>query len=107
MSRDTVPANWATAVLVCAKCSKRQGGGFGPKGKTPLVKALRRLMPKARGRKAAFGLVEMRCVKVCPKHAVVVIDGRRPKDWLLVRPGTPLEEVAARLELPAGERQPR
>ncbi|MBU3078386.1 hypothetical protein [Sphingomonas quercus] len=99
MSRDHVTANWSTAVMVCGKCSKRQGGGFGPKGKTGLLKALRRLVPKARGRKAAFGLIEMRCQKICPRHAVLVVDGRRPADWLLVRPGTPVAEVAARLGL--------
>ena len=37
----TLRSNWSDAILVCAKCSKKLDGGFGPKGKTPLAKALR------------------------------------------------------------------
>ncbi|MDB5686109.1 MAG: hypothetical protein JWR77_698 [Rhizorhabdus sp.] len=95
----TVPAQWQTAILVCGKCSKKVGGGFGPKGNKPLVKALRALGNGKKGRKADFGVIETGCLKLCPKNAVVVVDTARPKDWLLVRPGTDAEEVGRQLGL--------
>lgn len=100
MSRQSVPAHWATVVLVCGKCSKKVKGGFGEKGRTPLAKALRQ-RTHGKGRKAGYGVIETGCLKLCPKGAVVTVDGARPGEWLLVRPGTPVEEVAERLGLPA------
>lgn len=98
--RQTVPARWSAVVLVCGKCSKKVKGGFGEKGRTPLAKALRK-RAEGKGRKANYGVIETGCLKLCPKGAVVVVDGARPGEWLLVRPGTPVEEVAVRLGLPA------
>lgn len=96
LRRDHVPADWSNVVLVCGKCSKKVGGGFGPKGKVALAKALR---VKGKPRRAPYGVIETKCLKLCPKGAVVVVDGRHPGDWLLVRPGTPLDEVSERLGL--------
>ena len=90
-----VSANWGSAALVCAKCTKKVGGGFGDKGKTPLVKALRKLHGK--GRKASIGAVPVKCLGICPKGAVTVIDTRKPREWMIVRAGTPVEQVAALL----------
>lgn len=86
-------ANWESNVLVCAKCSKKLGGGFGEKGKTSLHKALRERFGK--GRKAEIGIVPVKCLKVCPKNAVTMIDSRRPREWLIVPAGTEINEVAA------------
>lgn len=97
--RDHVPAEWRKAVLVCAKCSKKVKGGFGKKGRTPLARALLDLGNGRKGRKADFGVVESRCLKLCPKGRVVVIDGAAPDQWVLVKPGTPVEDVAERLGL--------
>ena len=97
MMRDHVPSHWRGAVLVCSKCSKKVGGGFGPKGKTRLAKALRELGNGKKGRKADFGVIETGCLKLCPKKAVVVVDAGHPRDWLLVEPGTSVEKVADRL----------
>jgi hypothetical protein len=36
---------------------------------------------------------------VCPKGAVTVVNGARPRDWLIVQAGTPVEQVEARLGL--------
>ena len=69
-------AEWESTVLICGKCSKKVGGGFGPKGKTPLAKALKRIFGK--GRKASVGVVETKCLGLCPKNAVTLVDGRRP-----------------------------
>ncbi|RHW16564.1 (2Fe-2S) ferredoxin domain-containing protein [Sphingomonas gilva] len=91
-------SNWEASVLVCRKCSKRLGGGFGPKGKMPLAKALRKV-GSGKGRKARIGVVEVKCLGVCPKGAVTVIDSRDPGQWRLVRAGADLGEVAAVLGL--------
>ena len=88
-------SNWEQTVLVCAKCSKKVGGGFGPKGKTSLDKALRGVLGK--GRKASVGVVPVKCLGVCPKHAVTVIDSRRPREWMIVRAGTPVDDVVSSL----------
>ena len=88
-------ADWEATVLVCGKCSKKVGGGFGPKGKTPLAKALRRIFGK--GRKASDGVVETKCLGLCPKNAVTLVDGRQPGEWLVVTPDEDVEAIAARL----------
>lgn len=97
----TLPSRWQGAVIVCGKCSKRIGGGFGPKGKTPLHKALARAMngggKLAKLLKWRSGVVESRCLKVCPKSAVVVIDGRAPGTWLIVPKGADVDALADRL----------
>lgn len=97
--RDHVGSEWRKAVLVCAKCTKKVKGGFGKDGRKPLARELRALGNGKKGRKADFGVIETRCLKLCPKGHVVVVDGATPGDWLLVAPGTPVEEVADRLGL--------
>jgi predicted metal-binding protein len=95
----TVRANWAEAVLVCAKCSKKLGGGFGLKGKTSLAKALRKHLGLKKGRKGAAGIVEVKCLGVCPRGAVTVVNGSASRAWLLVPKGAPLDDVADALSL--------
>jgi predicted metal-binding protein len=94
----SVRSNWSATILVCGKCSKKLGGGFGEKGRTPLAKALRKL-GGGKKRKADFGVIETRCLGVCPKGAVTVIDAAHPGKWMLVEEGTPVDEVAERLGL--------
>ena len=91
----TAKSNWDQTVLVCAKCSKKVGGGFGPKGKTPLLKALRAVLGK--GRKASVGVVPVKCLGVCPKNAVTLIDSRRPREWMVVPVRTPVAHVVKAL----------
>lgn len=98
--RDSVRTEWSAAILVCGKCSKKLGGGFGEKGKTSLAKALRKRGGKGKKRKLPYGVIETSCLGICPKRAVMVIDGAEPGEWLMVREGTPVEEVAERLGLP-------
>ncbi|CAN5122928.1 hypothetical protein BH10PSE13_BH10PSE13_15130 [soil metagenome] len=93
----TVSAQWDAAILVCKKCSKKVGGGFGEKGKTSLAKALRARGNDKHGRKADFGIIETACLKVCPKNAVIAINGAQPHKWLVVPRGTDVNEVAAML----------
>ena len=96
-----VPSPWQAAVLVCGKCSKRVGGGFGPDGRTGLAKALRKRLDLKKGRKAEAGVVEVKCLGLCPKRQVVVVSGAEPGRWKLVDPGTDLDEVARALDLPS------
>ncbi|RJF91010.1 hypothetical protein [Sphingomonas cavernae] len=97
-----VRSNWETALLVCRKCSKRQHGGFGPRGRTSLAKALKKEIGGGKGRKASVGVVEVKCLGVCPRHAVTMIDTRHPREWLLVKPGADIAQIAGELELPDG-----
>jgi hypothetical protein len=86
-----------TIVLVCGKCSKKVGGGFGKKGRTPLAKALRALDGFGKGRKSEVQVTETKCLGLCPKGAVTVVDPRDPLKWLVVEPGEDMAEVATRL----------
>lgn len=92
-----VRSEWQGAILVCGKCSKKLDGGFGKKGRTPLAKLLRKLLGLGKGRKASLGVVETRCLGVCPKRGVVLVDGRDPARWLVVPEGADVTELAARL----------
>lgn len=99
--KTRVRSNWAQTILVCAKCSKKLGGGFGPKGKTGLAKALRHETGAGKGRKSSVGIVEVKCLGVCPKRAVTVIDGARPREWVLVPERADIDAIARELGLGA------
>lgn len=94
-----VRSNWEATLLVCRKCSKKQSGGFGPKRETPLAKALRRALDAGKGRKAKIGVIEVKCLGICPRHAVTMVDARNPREWLLVKPGSDIAEVVSSLAL--------
>ena len=98
-------ARWRASVLVCAKCEKKlDKKGFGANGDKRLSKLLRkRLGGGGKGRKAAIGVISTGCLKVCPRHAVTLVDGARPRDWMIVQAGTPIEQVEARLGLSQAE----
>lgn len=97
--RDSVPANWRSTVLICRKCSKKLDGGFGKNGDKPLAKALRKHLALKKGRKAKAGIIETGCLGVCPRGAVTVVNGSASREWLLVRPGVDLDELAQELGL--------
>lgn len=92
-----VKADWETAILVCAKCSKRLEGGFGKKGKQRLAKALKAYLGVKRFRKARVGVVEVKCLGVCPRGAVTVVNAADPSRWRLVARDADLATVAADL----------
>lgn len=94
-----VRSNWSDTILICKKCSKRLDGGFGPKGRTPLAKALRKHLGLKKGRKGRAGVVEVKCLGVCPRGAVTVVEGAAPKTWMLIKAGGDLDEIAAALNL--------
>ena len=92
-----VKADWETAILVCAKCSKRLGGGFGKKSKQRLAKALRAYLGVKRFRRARVGVVEVKCLGVCSRGAVTVVNAADPTRWRLVAKDADLAAVAADL----------
>jgi len=99
-----LPARWRAAILICAKCEKKlDKKGFGPKGSKRLSKLLRKRLGAGKGRKARMGVISTGCLKVCPRYAVTVIDGARPRDWMIVQAGTPIEQVETRLGLRGAE----
>ena len=99
--KRTVRADWGGAILVCRKCSKKLDGGFGPKRKMRLAKALRKRFALGKGRKAAFGVVEVGCLGVCPYGAVTVVETAVPDRWRIVPAGSDLDDVATELGLTA------
>lgn len=90
-------ARWSGAVLVCGKCSKKLGGGFGEKGRTPFAKALKQEPGFGKGRKADVGVIETKCLGICPKRAVVVVDTRVPERWRIVAEGADVAQLADEL----------
>lgn len=73
-------------MLICGKCPKRSNT------KDRLTKPLKRAL-KPLGTK----VIATRCFGVCPGRATALHDSARPHEWLIVRDGTPVEEVAAML----------
>jgi len=100
-------SRWSGAILVCSKCSKRLGGGFGPRGKTGLGKALRKRFGLKKGRKSRVGLVEVKCLGVCPRAAVTLVDTRHPDVWRLVPKGADVDALGRDLGLLAEDQAPR
>ena len=99
-------SRWSGAILVCSKCSKRLGGGFGPKGKPSLGKALRKRCGLKKGRKSPVGLIEVKCLGVCPKGAVTLVDTSHPDMWRLVPAGADIEALGRDLGLEPGAQAP-
>ena len=101
-------SRWSGAILVCSKCSKKLGGGFGRKGKTSLGKVLRKRFGLKKGRKSPVGLIEVKCLGVCPKGAVTLVDTSRPDTWRLVPAGADIEAIGRDLGLePGAQASPR
>lgn len=99
-----VTADWRDVVLVCRKCAKKLDGGFGPDADEGLAKALRRALDdgerrKMKARRREVAVLEVDCLDVCPKRAVVVVKGSEPGRLLIVPEGANLEVVIARLGL--------
>lgn len=101
-----VRADWRDVVLVCRKCAKKLDGGFGPEGDESLAKALRRTVDagtrrRSKVRRREVAVVEVGCLDICPRGAVVALRAADPGRWILVPEGADLDEVAARLGLVA------
>ncbi len=94
-----VATTWQDVVIVCGKCSKKLGGGFGPDGDEGLARALKREL-RATGRRQSVRVIESKCLGLCPKGAVTVVPGGRPDAMLVVPEGTSAAEVLHRTTMP-------
>lgn len=92
-----VDANWSHAILVCKKCSKKLKGGFGDGGSKKLSKELKARLGSSKGRKGRLGVIEVPCLDICPKKAVMLVDSRKPGVWRIVRPDADLDALAGEL----------
>lgn len=90
-------SEWQGALIVCRKCSQRMDGGFGTDGKQSLAKALRKATGGGRGRQHPIGIIESKCLGVCPSGAAVVIDSAAPDSWWLLKRGTDVETALAEI----------
>ena len=81
-----VKAKPAALILVCGKCAKRNGK------KDHLTKPLKKALKPAH-----IKVVSTRCLGVCPGNATALHDSRRTGEWMIVKTGTPVEDVAALL----------
>ena len=98
-----VKADWDEVVLVCRKCSKKLKGGFGDDGDQKLAKVLRKAMgAKGKSRKAKAAVIEIDCLDVCPKDAVVVVRASRPREWAVAPRATPVMRIMETLGLGDG-----
>ena len=88
--KPEVRSDWAGAILVCGKCSRKSDE------RPALAKRLRKAIG-GKGRRAKLGVVETKCLGICPKRGIVVIDTARPERWQIVEPGSSVEDVMVRL----------
>jgi predicted metal-binding protein len=91
-------APFRQAVLVCGKCARKLGGGFGAGRAHPLRKVLKRAW-KDEGRAGKLRVVETRCLGLCPKRRQVVATAAALKAGRLwvVEPGEDAAAVLARV----------
>lgn len=95
----TAKTQWRDVILVCKKCQKKVGKGFGPSEDLTLKKALKRYLKPGKGRKAEIAFISVKCFDVCPKDAVMTVNTARPDEMVVIPAGADLVEVADRLGL--------
>ena len=88
----TVATGWTDALLICRKCSRKLDGGFGKDGRETLRRAMRGALREA-GQRSPLGLVEVTCLRLCPKHPVTTARASQPGNLLIVPKGTPVERL--------------
>lgn len=98
-SISATPAPWQQVALVCGKCSRKLGGGFGKKGKHGLQDVLKEAA-KVAGQRRAVRVMEVGCLGLCPKRAVSAVSSARPDEVLVVPAGAEGTAVLARLLTP-------
>lgn len=92
-----ISVKWDDVLLVCRKCGKKQGGGFGPRGSSRLEKVLEKAL-RGKGRPRTK-VIAVSCLDICPQNAVVVLKGSQRRAAYIVSPGTPETEVLEALGL--------
>jgi predicted metal-binding protein len=98
---------WKRVILVCGKCSRKLGGGFGSKGEGTLRTVLRAEL-KEQGYRRSVRIIETRCMGICPRKAVTMLDAGRPGTLYTMPEGTAAVEILRELEesQPAGSPPP-
>ena len=99
-SISATPAPWQQVALVCGKCSRKLGGGFGKKGKHDLKDVLRDAA-KAAGQRRALRVMEVGCLGLCPKRAVSAVTSAKPDEVVVVPAGAEAAAVLTRLLAPS------
>ncbi len=94
-----IKTGWDEIVLVCGKCERKAKRGFGPEGKQDFGKALSRALRGDRKARPKTGIIETRCLDICPRGAVTVACSRSPGQLLVVARGTAMDLVIERLGL--------
>lgn len=84
-----ISAKWDDVLLVCSKCGKKVGKGFGERGKQTLRKALK---AELKGKKR-YKVVSVPCLDICPKGAVCLVQASAPGTIHLVKPGATVDEL--------------
>ncbi len=74
---------WREVVLVCGKCSKKLRGGFGSEGDETLARTLKQTLRRA-GQRRSVRVIETKCLGLCPKGAVTVVQAGTPEALLSV-----------------------
>ena len=91
-----VATPWEEIVVVCAKCSRKLKGGFGPEREDKLRTVLKNAL-RTTGRRRQVRVIEGACFGLCPKKAVTVVASRAPHELLVVPAGVDAAEALARI----------
>jgi hypothetical protein len=86
------PTTWSTVLLLCGKCSRKMGGGFGPDGKDKLKPALNTAL-KDSGRRRRVRIMKTGCMGVCPENAVTTMNAAKPGRVWAVPKNTSVDTV--------------
>jgi predicted metal-binding protein len=87
---------WKRIVLVCGKCTRKLDGGFGPDGDEALRSILRQAL-KESGHRRDVRVIATKCMGLCPKNAVTMVDAGRPETMYAIPAGTRAADVLARV----------
>jgi predicted metal-binding protein len=90
------PTPWRDIILVCRKCTRRLGGGFGKKHREPLRSELKTAL-RASGHRRDARVIEIGCLGLCPKGAVTVVIASRPGELLAIPKGMDVRDLLVRL----------
>ena len=92
----TARGPWTASVLLCRKCGKKLGGGFGPKGDESLAGVLKHTL-RDRGQRKRVRVIQVGCLDICPRGGVVAMRGDAPGEMMIVPEGMNADAIAERL----------
>jgi predicted metal-binding protein len=81
------PTPWRNVVILCRKCGKKRGGGFGRKRKESLKTVLRKTLRNA-GRRRDIRILETSCMGLCPKGGVTALNATHPRTIHVISVGS-------------------